>query len=55
MTAESLARWFVQGEVPGGVGAVTLVFERPLPAWAWLIVVVAHSPTPSSVSTTASS
>ena len=38
MNLRAIAEWFVQGDVPRDVGAMTLVFERPMPAWAWLLV-----------------
>ncbi|MEY4117616.1 MAG: hypothetical protein RLZZ116_944 [Planctomycetota bacterium] len=38
MSPRSIAEWFVQGDVPRDAGAMTLVFERPMPAWAWLLV-----------------
>ena len=38
MTAEIL-KWILPGEVPVDSTAVRIVFERPLPAWAWLLVV----------------
>jgi len=37
----SLLRLFVSGDVPTDSTAVRIVFERPLPAWAWLLVVAA--------------
>ncbi|MFM2164344.1 MAG: hypothetical protein RL325_781 [Planctomycetota bacterium] len=40
MNIRAIAEWFVQGDAPRDAGAVTLVFERPMPAWAWLIVAV---------------
>jgi len=40
MNLRAIAGWFVQGDVPRDVGAMTLVFERPMPAWAWLLVAV---------------
>ena len=33
-----LVRMLVGGEVPAGDGALSLVFERPIPAWAWLLI-----------------
>lgn len=36
-----LVRALVDGEIPAGDGAVSLVFERPMPGWAWLLVAVA--------------
>lgn len=36
-----LVRAFVTGESPSDATAVRLVFERPLPSWAWLLVIVA--------------
>ena len=38
MNLRAIAEWFVQGDVPRDAGAMTLVFERPMPAWAWLLV-----------------
>ncbi len=40
MNLRAIAGWFVQGDVPRDAGAITLVFERPMPAWAWLLVAV---------------
>ncbi len=38
-------RWIIErlvsGEVPSDSSSLSIVFERPLPAWAWLLVVVA--------------
>ena len=38
MTRTTLVDWLVPGDVPSDTSAVSLVFERPLPAWAWLMV-----------------
>ena len=38
MTPATLVEWLVPGDVPSDTSAVSLVFERPLPAWAWLMV-----------------
>jgi hypothetical protein len=38
MTLHTLVDWLVPGDVPSDTGSVSLVFERPLPAWAWLMV-----------------
>ena len=40
MTLPTLVDWLVPGDVPSDTGSVSLVFERPLPAWAWLMVAI---------------
>lgn len=40
MSLRVFADWIVGGDVPTDTDAVSLVFERPLPAWAWLIASV---------------
>ncbi len=35
-----IVEWLLDGDVPSDAGSVSIVFERPLPAWGWLLIAV---------------
>ena len=41
MNGRGFIEWIVSGEVPVDSGSVSVVFSRPMPAWAWLLVAMA--------------
>ena len=41
MNGRGFIEWIVSGEVPVDSGSVSVVFSRPMPAWAWLLAAMA--------------